>query len=131
MLADHLHAIYRLDHHAMFVNVILLHIFCLSTRPPNLPFTMTDEEGGGPSDDLYAAKTSQRHAGVDKWAAGYLWSSTGMNMIAGTVGGLAGVIVGHPFDTIKVDSTLCLLTGIFPLALRYRSDCSRRRASAV
>lgn len=24
------------------------------------------------------------------------------NMVAGTIGGLAGVIAGHPFDTLKV-----------------------------
>ena len=31
-----------------------------------------------------------------------VWSATGMNMIAGTLSGFAGVLVGHPFDTIKV-----------------------------
>lgn len=64
---------------------------------------MTDEEGDSSSDDFYATKPSQQHTGIDKWVTSCFWSSTGMNVIAGTVGGLAGVVVGHPFDTIKVD----------------------------
>lgn len=32
----------------------------------------------------------------------FIWSTTGMNVLAGTISGAIGVITGHPFDTIKV-----------------------------
>lgn len=41
---------------------------------------------------------STRHFALTRW----VWSLTGQSVIAGTISGLAGVIAGHPFDTIKV-----------------------------
>lgn len=35
-----------------------------------------------------------------------LCSLAGMNMIAGTVGGMACILASHPFDTIKVTAPL-------------------------
>lgn len=36
------------------------------------------------------------------WLIRNTWSITGMNVIAGTISGVAGVLAGHPFDTVKV-----------------------------
>jgi solute carrier family 25 carnitine/acylcarnitine transporter 20/29 len=35
-------------------------------------------------------------------------SPTLANFIAGTIGGIAGVVTGHPFDTIKVCVCVCV-----------------------
>lgn len=36
------------------------------------------------------------------WLKRCIWSVTGMNVISGTISGAAGVLAGHPFDTVKV-----------------------------
>lgn len=42
------------------------------------------------------------HSHNPHWLKMALWSVTGMNVISGTVSGVAGVLAGHPFDTVKV-----------------------------
>lgn len=54
-----------------------------------------------------------------------IWSVTGTNIIAGTIGGIAGVIIGHPFDTVKVSKTLRFSDSLLLLGTDAGSQWSR------
>jgi len=42
------------------------------------------------------------HSAADVGKSKVGFDSTSVDFIAGTIGGIAGLIVGHPFDTVKV-----------------------------
>lgn len=54
----------------------------------------------GEGEHHYACPRSQGHK--HHWLTTAVWSVTGMNVVSGTVSGVAGVLAGHPFDTVKV-----------------------------
>lgn len=56
---------------------------------------------------IFARMRKNYEADGKGWAKGaqlksLIWSVTGMNVISGTISGAAGVLAGHPFDTVKV-----------------------------
>lgn len=56
-------------------------------------------------------------------------SNTTLDLVSGSIGGIAGTIVGHPFDTVK--GSFYLITVLVSKCLRKHSSLTNRSVRQV